>query len=128
MKKIATAALAALIGVSAIAATAGSASADPYWRHDRHHHRHHGGGDLAAGLAAGAILGLGIGALAASPGYDREVPPPRYARDYPPPRYARAAWRDHVDWCLDRYRSYDPRSDTFIGYDGYERRCISPYD
>lgn len=34
----------------------------------------------------------------------------------------------HVDWCLNRYRSYDPGSDTFMGYDGYRHRCISPYD
>lgn len=114
MKKIATAALAALIGVSAIAVSVDSADA----RHRRHWHRHHGGGDVAAGLAAGAILGLGIGALAASPRYDTEVPPPRYER---------SAWRAHVNWCLDRYRSYDPNSDTFVGFDGYEHRCVSPY-
>jgi hypothetical protein len=28
-----------------------------------------------------------------------------------------------VDRCLARYRSYDPRTDTYVGYDGYERRC-----
>lgn len=33
----------------------------------------------------------------------------------------------HVDWCLNRYRSYDPASDTFLGYDGYRHRCNSPY-
>jgi hypothetical protein len=33
----------------------------------------------------------------------------------------------HVQWCLNRYRSYDPRSDTFMGYDGYRHRCNSPY-
>jgi hypothetical protein len=34
---------------------------------------------------------------------------------------------DHVQWCLDRYRSYNPRTDTFRGYDGFDHRCISPY-
>ena len=33
----------------------------------------------------------------------------------------------HVQWCLDRYRSYNPRTDTFRGYDGLDHRCISPY-
>ncbi len=35
--------------------------------------------------------------------------------------------RAHVDWCLNRYRSYNPSTDTFRGYDGYDHRCISPY-
>jgi hypothetical protein len=34
---------------------------------------------------------------------------------------------DHVQWCLNRYRSYDPRSDTFLGYDGHRHVCNSPY-
>ena len=33
----------------------------------------------------------------------------------------------HVQWCLNRYRSYDPRSDTYMGYDGYRHRCRAPY-
>lgn len=33
----------------------------------------------------------------------------------------------HVNWCLRRYRSYNPRTDTFRGYDGYDHRCRSPY-
>jgi len=33
----------------------------------------------------------------------------------------------HVRWCLNRYRSYDVRSDTFVGYDGYRHRCRGPY-
>lgn len=33
----------------------------------------------------------------------------------------------HVEWCLNRYRSYDPASDTFMGYDGYRHRCNSPF-
>ena len=33
----------------------------------------------------------------------------------------------HVKWCLNRYRSYNPRTDTFVGRDGYRHRCRSPY-
>ena len=32
----------------------------------------------------------------------------------------------HVAWCSDRYRTYDPATDTYVGR-GYKRyRCISP--
>ena len=33
----------------------------------------------------------------------------------------------HVRWCLNRYRSYNPRTDLFKGYDGRYHRCRSPY-
>ena len=33
----------------------------------------------------------------------------------------------HVAWCSERYRSYDPASDTFMGYDMKRHRCNSPY-
>ncbi|BDA82847.1 hypothetical protein Sa4125_03890 [Aureimonas sp. SA4125] len=94
------------------------------WRH-RGHHRH--GGDA---LAAGAI-GLGVGALIGSAiaadrptYYDRGSyqileGPVEYGR--PAPVY-RAPY-DHTAACYARYRTYDARSDTFIGNDGRARRC-----
>jgi len=33
----------------------------------------------------------------------------------------------HVEWCFNRFRSYDPVSDTFQPFNGPRRRCISPY-
>jgi hypothetical protein len=33
----------------------------------------------------------------------------------------------HVDWCLNRYRTYDPSSDTYIPRVGERAYCISPY-
>ena len=33
----------------------------------------------------------------------------------------------HVDWCLDNYRSYRVRTNTYRGYDGYDHECVSPY-
>jgi hypothetical protein len=33
----------------------------------------------------------------------------------------------HVEWCEDRYRSYNRRTDMFLGYDGDYHRCNSPY-
>ncbi|MGE3832714.1 MAG: BA14K family protein [Parvibaculaceae bacterium] len=93
-----------------------------YWRHGgRHHWRHHGGDGWGYG---GAFLG---GVLLGS-ALDN-----RYYDDdddyyYAPRRYRHRVSDDHVDYCLDRYRSYDVRSDTFMGYDGYRHRCNSPYD
>ena len=54
-----------------------------------------------------------FGAIAAAPYY--------YAR---PRAYYGGG---HVEWCLNRYNSYNPRTDSFLGYDGYYRRCNSPY-
>jgi len=122
MKKIAAAALATLIGITAVVGTAETASAKD---------------GRNAALAAGAAVGLGIGALLAAPRYDDgyEVAPPRYAapvyddgyRAPPPRRVVRANWQAHADWCYDNYRTYDERSDTFIGRDGNAYRCRGSY-
>ena len=72
------------------------------WHHRHHgwHHRRHYGPGAAAlgGLAAGAIIG---GAIANS--------------------QARA--NDAVAYCAQRYRSYDPASGTYLGYDGNRHPC-----
>lgn len=47
------------------------------------------------------------GAAAASPGYGGSA---------------------HVRWCSDRYRSYNPRNNTWVGYSGRVYQCNSPYD
>ena len=39
----------------------------------------------------------------------------------------RPAGSRHVRWCLDRYQSYDPSTNTYVTYDGDVRRCRSPY-
>jgi hypothetical protein len=33
------------------------------------------------------------------------------------------SYSSHVDACYARYRSYDERTDTFLGYDGRRHRC-----
>jgi hypothetical protein len=43
---------------------------------------------------------------------------------YPRRAYAYGA---HERWCLNRYRSYNPRTDMFLGYDGRYHYCNSPY-
>jgi hypothetical protein len=31
--------------------------------------------------------------------------------------------QSHVQWCLSRYRSYDPRTNTYLGNDGLRHIC-----
>lgn len=33
----------------------------------------------------------------------------------------------HVAWCEAKYRSYNPSTDMFLGYDGEYHRCRGPY-
>ncbi len=79
------------------------------WHHGRHHGwnrgpawRHHrygyGGGAALGGLAAGAIIG---GAIANS--------------------QAQAAQNN--EYCSQRFKSYDPSSGTYLGYDGQRHPC-----
>ena len=71
------------------------------------------------GLAAGAIIG---GALAApyyyGPGY---YPQPYYPG--PGPGYYAGGPDADVGYCMQRYRSYDPGSGTFLGNDGHRHPC-----
>jgi hypothetical protein len=46
---------------------------------------------------------------------------------YSTPRRYYGYSNNHVRWCLHRYRSYNPRTDMFLGYDGRYHRCRSPY-
>ena len=45
------------------------------------------------------------------------------AQDRHDHRYGNA----HVEWCLDRYRSYNVRTNTWVSYSGQVRQCVSPY-
>lgn len=112
------------------------ASAGERWREQRprypqHHHRQDATGDL---VAAG-VLGLAVGIIAAtaldgssSTGY----PDTDY---YPPAPYGGASvayggqiepWtRDWYQYCATRYRSFDPQTGTFRGYDGYDHFCVA---
>lgn len=145
MKKIISVVLAGVLALGTLGAGTVTASADPHWRghhggkhwsgHHRGRHwdrgrrhwnrghrgrhynrRHHDNGAAIgagiAGLAIGAIVG---GALANDRYYERPVP---IYRVRPGGSYAR-----HVARCEARYRSYDARTDTFLGYDGHRHRC-----
>lgn len=132
-----TAAVSAFVAATALAATL-PANAD----HRRHHNRGNGGDVVAAG-----VLGLAAGALIAGSAnrqadvvyrYDDPYYEPRrvyerpvrvYERPRPRPVYVEQyssfePWsRDWYRWCSDRYRSFNPDTGTFVGYDGIERFC-----
>jgi hypothetical protein len=55
----------------------------------------------------------------ANPGYRGYYGRPYYRA----PRYYARNSGSHVQRCLDRYRSYDPASNTFMGYDGLRHYC-----
>ena len=103
----------ALTTALALAAVGTPAAARPW---------HRGWGGAAAGFATGAIIG---GALASRPYYGYSYGYAPYA--YGPTvvhedAYAAAPDRDDA-YCSQRYRSYDPRSGTYLGYDGIRHPC-----
>lgn len=75
-------------------------------------------------LGAG-LIGFGVGAVVGSALTPREV----YVAPPPPRPVYRAGYNlepwspDWYSYCYSRYRSFNPDSGTFIGYDGYERFC-----
>ena len=103
------------IGAAAVSMTAAVflVMAPPAMARDHHHHRnrhHHSNvGAGIAGFAAGAILGGALASHSYGPDYYAYQPPPYYRRS--------------VRWCMRHYRSYDPRSRTYLGYDGYRHNC-----
>ena len=97
-----------LAGMAAVAIAASSIAVTPaqaYW----HRHWHNGGwGAPLAGFAAGAILG---GALAAQRPYY-----------YGPPAYAYEPGGS-VAYCEQRFKSYNPATGLYLGYDGDYHPC-----
>lgn len=81
----------------------------PHGGYYYHPHRRGWRGDgVAAGVAAGALGALAIGGLAASGAFDPAPAPIAPARR---------------QWCMDRYRSYNPVDGTFIDNRGRVRFC-----
>ena len=77
------------------------------------------GRGAAAGFAAGVLLG---GAIAGPYYYSGYPPYPYYSRAYPV--YGPYTPGDPATaYCLRRFRSYDPYTRTYLGYDGYRHPC-----
>jgi hypothetical protein len=65
--------------------------------------------------------------VAVAPGYCAPAayyppPPPPPAAYYPPPPPP-PAQVGAIDYCAQRYRSYDPASGTYLGFDGVRHPC-----
>ncbi|NNM74803.1 BA14K family protein [Enterovirga aerilata] len=72
-----------------------------------YYRRGYGAAPLIGGLAAGALIGGAIASQAApAPGY-----------------YAAPPDDDAVAYCMQRFKSYDPASGTYLGYDGQRHPC-----
>ncbi|MBB6407370.1 BA14K family protein [Mesorhizobium sangaii] len=84
-----------------VAATMLVGTVQPSAAHSHHH-------DLGIGIAAG-VGGFVLGTLLA------QQPHTVYVDE------DGGSW--HVRRCYDRYASYDPDSDTYVGYDGYRHYC-----
>jgi hypothetical protein len=109
--------------VAALAASVAFAAVPAQAQHWHGHGGwHHGGGwgGAAAGFATGAIIG---GALASRPYYGYDYGPDYY--DYAPgPVVVEGPGGGGGEaYCEQRYRSYDPSSGTYLGYDGMRHPC-----
>ena len=91
-------------------------------------HRY-GGGGFIPGAVAGAVIG---GAIAAQGPYYGGTP--YYGgnayydggddySDGPAVQVAPDGGGGDVTYCMQTYRSYDPRSGTYLGFDGYRHPC-----
>jgi len=122
------------LALAATVLTVAPAEARDHWR-GRHNHD-----DAVAAGIAGLAIGAIVGGLASQPSRVYIDPPyrPAYPTYRPYPvyetpryRYARPAYTGGLEpwspsWyraCSQRYRSFDPSSGTFMGYDGRRHFC-----
>jgi hypothetical protein len=79
-----------------------------YYRGGRYGYHRRGRGGSAAGLIGGLAAGALIGGAIAS----------QQAQAAPP-----VVGSDAVSYCMQRFRSYDPESGTYLGNDGLRHPC-----
>jgi len=75
------------------------------------------GAPAAVGFATGAIVGAAVSQPRAV--YRTAAP----ANDVPPAGGYAAFSPGYMDYCSGKYRSFDPDSGTYLGYDGYRHYC-----
>jgi BA14K-like protein len=87
-----------------------------------------GGGFGGGGLAAGIIGSVVMGGIIASqrPYYSGYYGYPGYygSYGYSAPYYGGYGYGGSgVAYCMSRFKSYNPASGTYLGYDGYRHAC-----
>ena len=76
--------------------------------------RYYGGGYGRRGIGTGALIGgLAAGALIGGAIASQAAPAPVYVEPQ----------GDATAYCMQRFRSYDPASGTYLGYDGLRHPC-----
>ena len=88
--------------------------------------RGHGGrGGWGPGIGAGIIGGAILGGMLAAPYYDDgPYAYEPYPYGYGPGLYFSPGYGgDAVAYCMQRFRSYDPNSGTYVGFDGLRHSC-----
>ena len=88
------------------------------WSYGCGYHHHYNNGWYGNPWWALGGVGLGFGFGYYGGGY--------YNNGYYGSRYYRRG-SGHVAWCLRRYRSYNPRTNTWLSYSGHVYQCHSPY-
>jgi hypothetical protein len=135
MKRAIALGLAAAVAASTIAITA--AEAKPGWkgggwnndgnwnqnynykkRYKKKYNKNYNNYNPVAPFLFGSIVGLAIGNALAAP------PPYPYAPAYGPNYYGASP---HVEWCLTRYQTYNPQTNTYFIRVGVPAVCVSPY-
>jgi hypothetical protein len=97
-----------------------------YYRGGGNYYR--GGGNNAGAVIGGLVAGALIGGAIASSQRGYYGPGPGYGPGYGAPGYGYAPRyagppNDVVGYCMSRFKSYDPASGTYLGYDGFRHPC-----
>jgi hypothetical protein len=87
------------------------------YRHGGYRYGGHRRNNVGGAIAAGAAIGI-IGGIIASQAQPRYYEP---APVYRAPVYGAPVGDDA--YCFSKYKSYDPQSGTYLGYDGYRHPC-----
>jgi len=90
------------LGVTSVVMTAGMSTAVAQRGRGRGRGGYRGRGNYGAAIGAGVAVGVIGGMIAAD-----------QARRY----------NSAVEYCMQRFRSYNPETGTYIGFDGRERPC-----
>lgn len=143
MNKFIKAAVLTVAAAASVLPTLSTAQADDWGRRGYYRHDRHRGGDAAAlgalGLATGLIVGGALannqprGRVYIDPPYDDGYYEERRVYRRPPPPPIRRVYQGSLEpwtgpwyrYCSQRYRSFDPGSGTFVGYDGRSYFCTA---